>query len=176
MNHTDLLNDTLILKCHASFTLCRRAFLWRRFSQAQPQTTRIMRMLREFATAPSSTNAEPGRSQGRLQQLLHRVMYRYVVLQLARTDVWCNVQRCDAADWLKGAVENTTSYTPFNGAYMHYFWAFPDPDTDVLLAKAAELQNMMADHTTYFYPYDNLATDPNPGDVHHSGMSLVTIS
>ncbi|KAL0050944.1 hypothetical protein WJX82_010775 [Trebouxia sp. C0006] len=67
-------------------------------------------------------------------------------------------------DWLGGAVENTTSYTPFNGAYMHYFWAFPDPDTDVLLGKAAELQNMMADHTTYFYPYDNLATDPNPED------------
>jgi hypothetical protein len=84
------------------------------------------------------------------------------------TNVQCNVEMCGGADWLGGAVENTTSYTPFNGAYMHYFWAFPDPDTDVLLAKAAELQKMMADHTTYFYPYDNLATDPNPGDTHHS--------
>lgn len=74
-----------------------------------------------------------------------------------------HVQMCGAADWLGSAVENTTSYTPFNGAYMHYFWAFPDPDTGVLLAKAAQLQIMMADHTTYFYPYDNLATDPDPG-------------
>lgn len=71
-------------------------------------------------------------------------------------------------------MENTTSYTPFKGAYMHYFWSFRDPDIDVLLAKAAELQNMMTDHTTYFYPYDNLATDPNPGDIHHSSMSLLT--
>ena len=77
---------------------------------------------------------------------------------------------CGGADWLGGAVENTTRYTPFNGAYMHYFWSFPDPDTDVLPAKAAELQNMMAEHTTYFYPYDNLATDPNPGDTHRSGI------
>ncbi|DBB04864.1 TPA: hypothetical protein ACH3X3_010151 [Trebouxia sp. C0006] len=65
-------------------------------------------------------------------------------------------------DWLGGSVKNTTSYTPFKGAYMHYFWSFCDPNTDVLLAKAAELQNIMTDHTTYFYPYDILATDPNP--------------
>ena len=102
------------------------------------------------STAVKKTDAEPGRHQGHLQQSCHHAM-------------------CGAADWLGGAVENTTSYTPFNGAYMHYFWAFPDPDTDVLLAKAAELQNMMADHTTYFYPYDNLATDPNPG-IHYSGI------
>ncbi|DBB04863.1 TPA: hypothetical protein ACH3X3_010150 [Trebouxia sp. C0006] len=67
-------------------------------------------------------------------------------------------------DWLGGAVENTTSYTPFNGAYMHYFWSFPGADTNGLLAKAAELQNIMIDHTIYFYPYANLATDPNPED------------
>ena len=83
---------------------------------------------------------------------------------------------CGGADWLGGAVENTTSYTPFNGAYMHYFWSFPGADTNGLLAKAAELQNMMADHTTYFYPYDNLATDPNPGVIHRSTTSLVTTS
>jgi len=104
------------------------------------------------------------------------VIIQCAMLQLACAAVWCNVEMRGAADWLGGAVENTTSYTPFNGAYMHYFWAFPDPDTNVLLAKAAELQNMMANHTTYFYPYDNLATDPNPGDTHHSGMSLLTIS
>ena len=68
-----------------------------------------------------------------------------------------------AADWLGGAVENTTSYTAFNGAYMHYFWAFPDPDLDVQLATAAQLQSVMAEHTTVFYPYDNLCTDPDPG-------------
>ena len=78
------------------------------------------------------------------------------------------------ADWLGGSVENTTSYTPFKGAYMHYFWSFCDPNTDVLLAKAAELQNIMTDHTTYFYPYDILVTDPNPGDTHHISMSLLT--
>jgi len=94
----------------------------------------------------------------------------------ACTDVWCNVQRCGAADWLGGAVENTTSYTPFNGAYMHYFWSIPGADTNGLLAKAAELQNIMTDHTIYFYPYANLATDPNPGDIHCNDMSLLTIS
>lgn len=72
-----------------------------------------------------------------------------------------------AADWLGGAVENTTSYTAFNGAYMHYFWAFPDPDLDVQLATAAQLQSMMAEHTTVFYPYDNLCTDPDPGKLYH---------
>lgn len=70
-----------------------------------------------------------------------------------------------ATDWLGGAVENTTSYTPFNGAYMHYFMAFPGPDAEALLAKAAQLQDMMADHTTAFYPYDNLASDPDPGEL-----------
>ena len=83
---------------------------------------------------------------------------------------------CGGADWLGGAVENTTSYTPFKGAYMHYFWSFPGADTNGLLAKAAELQNIMTDHTTYFYPYVNLATDPNPGDTHHISMSLLTIT
>ncbi len=90
--------------------------------------------------------------------------------------MWCNVQLCGAADWLGGAVENTTSYTPFNGAYMHYFWSIPGADTNGLLAKAAELQNIMTDHTIYFYPYANLATDPNPGDIHCNDMSLLTIS
>jgi len=135
-----------------------------------------MHLLSEVAPVPLSSGVEPGRTQERLQQLCHHAMYRYAVLQIACTGVWCCMYRpvLQSADWLGGSVENTTSYTPFKGAYMHYFWSFCDPNTDVLLAKAAELQNIMTDHTTYFYPYDILATDPNPGDTHHISMSLLT--
>ena len=46
---------------------------------------------------------------------------------------------------------------------MHYFWSFSDPDSEVLLSTAAELQNIMADVTSHFYAYDNLSSDPDPG-------------
>lgn len=67
-------------------------------------------------------------------------------------------------DWLGEAVYNTSSFTPFKGAYMHYFWALPGTDTDALFTKAVQMQSILADYTTHFYAYPNLSTDPDPSD------------
>jgi len=87
----------------------------------------------------------------------------------ACTDLYCNVQIGWEELWrTQQATRRSKAPTCITSG------PFVNPDTDILLSKAAELQNIMTDHTTYFYPYDNLATDPNPGDIHHSSMSLLT--
>ena len=64
---------------------------------------------------------------------------------------------------------NTTSFTAFRGAYMHFSFAIQGAEDDQSLAK--ELQAILAPHVTSFYSYPNLATDPNPGEPQYGAQS-----
>ena len=59
---------------------------------------------------------------------------------------------------------NTSSFTPFKGAYMHFFFVIYREDTADEQVVARELQDILAPHVTSFYPYPNLANDPDPGE------------
>ena len=59
---------------------------------------------------------------------------------------------------------NTSSYTAFKGAYMHFFFTVYTPDLLEQQGIAEDLQAILAPHVQRFYPYPNLATDPDPGD------------
>ena len=67
------------------------------------------------------------------------------------------------ADWMGPGTVNTTSFTPFAGAYMHFFFDIYMVDTAAEAVVAEELQRILAPHVTGFYPYANLANDPDPG-------------
>ena len=63
---------------------------------------------------------------------------------------------------------NTTSFTAFNGAFLHFFYAIYTEDTADELPIAEALQDMLRPHVTAFYAYPNLSNDPNPGT--HPGI------
>ena len=66
-------------------------------------------------------------------------------------------------DWFGGATQNTSSFTPFKGAYMHFLIASFHPDSKLLLSTAEQMAEIMADYAT-LYAYSNLSSDPFPGE------------
>ena len=66
------------------------------------------------------------------------------------------------ADWLGSATEDTSSFTPFKAAYMHFLVVFADPDSQVLLATAEQMEGIMAGYAL-LYPYGNLSSDQFSG-------------
>lgn len=67
------------------------------------------------------------------------------------------------ADWFGKATVNTSSFTPFKGAYMHFLWEMRDTDSNKLIATAAKMESIMAAVTSEIYAYVNLSSDPHPG-------------
>jgi len=72
-------------------------------------------------------------------------------------------ERGCCADWFGKGTHNTTSFTPFKGAYMHYYIVLIHPDSQTLQATATDLEHILEYYTTHFYAYDNLSSDPEPG-------------
>lgn len=67
------------------------------------------------------------------------------------------------ADWFGEATQNTSSFTPFKGAYMHFLWQMLDIDSSKLIATGAKMESIMANVTSEIYAYANLSSDPHPG-------------
>ena len=56
--------------------------------------------------------------------------------------------------------------TPFKGAYMHFFISFPAPEDSAQgLGLLSQLAAMLEGKADSIFPYANLATDPNSGQV-----------
>ena len=71
------------------------------------------------------------------------------------------------ADWFGPATENTASMTPFKGAYMHFFISFQAPANSTAgLELLSQLAGMLDGHVLSVFPYANLATDPNSGEIY----------
>ena len=72
---------------------------------------------------------------------------------------------CPHTDWFGEGTMNTSSMTPFRGAYMHFFISFPaTPNATVGLDLLGQLAGMLEPHVNSVFPYANLATDPDSGD------------
>lgn len=77
------------------------------------------------------------------------------------------------ADWFGAATQNTTSFTPFKSAYMHFLIITVHPDSQVLLSASKQMEGALEGYAT-LYAYDNLSSDPYPGKHQSHHIYIVT--
>lgn len=100
--------------------------------------------------------------------LKHRTRIRGFTFNLMKISLHSESRVCPkgmfVADWFGEATTNTSSFTPFRGAYMHFIWQLIDIDSNKLIATAAKMESIMAEFTSELYAYPNLSSDPRPGE------------